>query len=85
MKDLIRDDGKIRNCDSNIVKLGYWKALIFIRPFSILGAMGGALEGLKDGFLAIIALLILPIYPFIDTYFRYKQAKRNVKAFENKP
>lgn len=47
--------------------------------------MGGALEGLKDGFLAIIALLILPIYPFIDTYFRYKQAKRNVKAFENKP
>lgn len=83
MKDLIRDDGKIRNCDSNVVKLGYWKTLILIRPFSYIGVIGGILDGLKDTMLAIAGIFLLPLYPFIETYFRYKSAKRNVKMWEN--
>ena len=80
--ELIREeDGTIRKCDANIVKLGYWKSLRFFGYKRILTEYfdwPAIVEGLIWIVAAIMALLILPILPFIYCYIEWARAKRLV-------
>ena len=90
MEELIKDDGVIRKCPSNMAKMGYIKSYreFFgykdsIKEYPFRDVLLQLLEALRDTFGAVVYLIIFPIVPFLRCYFTVKRAKKEV-AKENK-
>ncbi|MBO9483779.1 hypothetical protein [Salinisphaera sp. G21_0] len=83
MDNLIRDDGKIRQCPSNLAKLGYWKSYrLFFGYKEALSefCFEELLEALVNVIAAFAYLLIFPVAPFLRCFFSVRRAKQEVKA-----
>lgn len=87
MKDYIKDDGEVRRCNSNLVKMNilehcyfnifHWK--ILKRLFKcILKSIQAMLEGGIGFIWNIISLFILPIHLIYGAYEEIKHAKKSV-------
>ncbi len=77
------DEGEIRECPSNKVKLGYWKSFrlfySYKRSFSNVDFYR-LVEALASILIAVVYLPLLPVLPFIQCWFDLKSAKAQVKA-----
>lgn len=78
--ELIREeDGTIRKCDSNIVKLGYWRSLWLWYGYKKTLVEDIDWGAVAEAFVAvgtiILALILLPFIPFIRCYTDWKRAK----------
>lgn len=85
-KDLIMDDGKIRMCDSNVDKLGYFGTLWHLMlPNAYLEFASDILEAGMVAFkslgLFLAGVILFPFIPFIMTITRVRTAKRNCKRY----
>ncbi len=80
--ELIREEnGTIKKCDFNLVKLGYWRSLRFFGYKRILQNYfdwPAIIDGLIWIFSAAMALLIFPLLPLIYCYLEWSRAKRLV-------
>jgi hypothetical protein len=87
-KEFIRDDGKIRNCDSNIAKMNILEFVLFKKFFikdfwystkECLGEIGEGLKAVYWLFVGIFLMILFPIgFPLL-AYFRIRNAKREVE------
>jgi hypothetical protein len=87
-KGLIMDDGKIRECDSNFAKMGYWRTLWHFRSYKrcimdILIYGDEIVEAVKTVLFLIFLIAIFPVSPFIKTFFTVRRAKREVEREQN--
>jgi Na+-transporting methylmalonyl-CoA/oxaloacetate decarboxylase gamma subunit len=85
MKEFIRDDGKVRECASNIAKMNileymwYQKAII---PRVLKESIENLIEGMSlvmAGLITLFLIIILPISYSITAYINIHQAKEEVK------
>lgn len=85
-KELLKDNGKIRNCTSNVYKMNYFELAIYdikyLLPYEL---RDGAIEFLKQLFYCfsfILILLLLPIFIFLRVHNRKKRAKKEMFEFK---
>ena len=81
---LIYDDGKLRECPSNIYKIGFWKTLASFHGWrreanELKHAAGDAAEALAvlAGVLLFVALL--PVSPMIRAFLQWRKAVKQVR------
>lgn len=78
MKEFIRDDGKVRNCQSNVAKMNVLEWIWYVRELNILTDLYDSLVYFWTGVVGIILVLLTPIvYPVVG-YFRIRDAKKAV-------
>jgi len=77
-KDLIKDAGKIRNCPSNIVKMGYWRTLWEFHGYwkTLKHMTPYVWECVSEVIKITIAMVLLPVLPFVQCYLKRKRALR---------
>ena len=86
-KEFIRDDGVIRNCDSNYAKMNVFEYMYY-QKFFLKDFYYGLLECLDliwDGIkafggiiISIIGFIFFPITFLVVSYFRIKHSKKNM-------
>lgn len=83
--NLIRDDGVIKGCPSNKVKMGWWKTFRCFHSYRK-EAMNVyySWEDIKDAFFVFTSLVLIivlfPILPLIKSIFDYRKAVKRVRA-----
>lgn len=89
MKDFIRDDGKVRLCDSNFAKMNVFEFMWYKRSWFSEG-VGFVLEQGKEGtfliFAAIVNFLCLVFSPIVFPIFAWLQirnAKKEMEVYED--
>lgn len=85
-KDFIRDDGKVRNCDSNIAKMNILEFMRFTGKDTAIRALDCIAEqavmvgqGLFYLTANILLIITTPINFPIVAYFRIKKSKKAVR------
>lgn len=86
--ELIRENnGKLRKCDANLVRLGYWRSLRFFGYKRILTEYfdwKDIIEGSIYIITVMMMLLIFPLWPFLYCYVEWSRAKRLVSKEASK-
>ena len=83
-KDFIRDDGKVRGCDSNIAKMNVFEMIYYRREllfYNIRDAAGTFAEGCGMVAFATLNFAILIMFPItlpIAAWWYIRQAKKEV-------
>lgn len=82
-KDLILDDGEIRRCSSNVVKMGYWRTLweFFGYKKLLVSVAPEALQVLKKAAELALFAVIMPVLPFTHCYGEWSRAKKEVAYY----
>lgn len=81
---LIFDNGKLRNCDSNVAKIGYFKTVFNLCGYNsqikeLKGFGRKTLEAIGLLLSVLLFIVLFPVTPFIRGYFRYKRAVKNCR------
>lgn len=87
MKDYIKDNGKIRNCDYNIAQMNIFEFIRFdIQNGFVKRLFFDTVEQYIEGFKLIffatintLGILLLPISLIIRSFLAIKNSKQNVK------
>jgi hypothetical protein len=85
MKDFIRDDGKVRNCTSNIAKMNIFEWMWYRNDMIVKNLQESIIllcEGIKFIIVGIINLLLvicLPITYPIGAYLNIRDAKKELE------
>lgn len=84
MKEYIRDDGKVRNCDSNIAKMNVFEYMYYMRHTLKDNIVSTIQEFLDNWHILVNMLLIiaLPIYYPIMAIEHIRSAKKSVKEYD---
>ncbi|APH20859.1 hypothetical protein [Clostridium botulinum] len=88
-KNYIKDDGKIRNCYSNIAKMNLLELMycrLFLWDWNIISILLEDLEDVIDGFKSllkfiwdVLKIILLPITLIVTSTIILKQIKTNSK------
>jgi len=85
-KDLILDNGRIRNCPSNKEKMGFLKTFIEFHSYSNAGI--NIKTGFSDFYMGLIAvilypilIILFPISPLLHAIFDYISAIKECKRY----
>lgn len=80
-KDLIYDNGKIRNCISNKRNMNYFQLVYHFCWYSISikeirNSMKEIINAIKLILSFMVFIILFPIVPFIRGYFTYKESRK---------
>ena len=83
MDDLIKDDGVIRKCPSNLAKMGYLKSFKHLFTYKeclndLLVESDEIAEALVKLLAVVIYISFLPIMPFVRCFLTVRKAKKEV-------
>lgn len=78
MKNYIRDNNKVRLCDSNIAKMNIFEVMYYYR-YTMIEDILSLISKIKELIIPILILLLFPISYLILAYIRIYQAKKEVK------
>jgi len=88
MKEYIRDDGKVRECTSNIAKMNIFEYM-FYRKAIILRTLRDSLQNLFEGLhlvvygvINLLIILTLPISYPLAAYMNIRRAKKEMELHE---
>ncbi len=77
VKELLYDEGRIKDCPRNRVIMGYWWSFKRKDKLSLykmfLMSWLGCLQDVLGFILGIILLPVFPFIPFINVYLRYRK------------
>lgn len=80
---LLRDKGKIRDCASNRIEMGYWRSLWEFHSYKEILVLMFYMPTFLSGVVAIvswvISFILIPLAPFIQCHFDMKNAKRHIE------
>lgn len=79
---LIKDNGKIRECPANKVKLGFWKSFFLFYGYKRLFESvewKKLLQSIRLLFELFIFILVFPVLPFIQCYNDWVRAKKLIE------
>ncbi len=82
MKGLIKDDGVIRQCPGNRVKLGYWRSLWYFHGYKdvlVSFALDEVIKAIRTLLMLILWLALFPALPFLHCLYQHNRAKKEVK------
>jgi hypothetical protein len=77
---LITDNGKIRNCNANVLKMGIFKTAYILYPYRVILRdldYKKIIEAIKTFFQLILLIFIFPVSPIICAIERYIRAKKD--------
>lgn len=79
---LIKDGDKIRECDKNIVTLGYWRSLRHFFGYKYCFKQidfEDVFKAFYFSFQSVVIFLAFPVLPFIVTWLKLKEARRLIE------
>jgi len=87
-KELIRDNGKIRNCTSNIYKMSFLHVMIYdlkyLFPSDMLDIFKEFIKSIGIFLWCILFFILFPVFIFIRTYKKKEKAKKEMFEFRKR-